>query len=76
MDWAAVLVPSAPRGTALPKRPKHQRTLSVMTRKARERSYDVQMAALAEEARVLRLSPDKISQRQREIYESCFEENS
>lgn len=43
-----------------------------MTRKARERSYNVMMAALAEEARIMRLSLADISRRQREIHESCF----
>jgi hypothetical protein len=43
-----------------------------MTRKARERSYNVMMAALAEENRTMRLSSAEVSRRQREIYESCF----
>lgn len=46
-----------------------------MTQKARERSYNVQMAALAQEARIMRLGTDDVSRRQREIYQSCFGED-
>ena len=44
----------------------------MLTRKERERAYTVQMAALAEEHRVCRLSARELLRRQREIHAACF----
>jgi hypothetical protein len=43
-----------------------------MTRQARQRAYAVQMAALAEEHRVMKLSREELTRRQKEIWEDCF----
>jgi hypothetical protein len=46
-----------------------------MNRKARQRAYQVQMAVLAEEARIMKLSAAEVTARSREIYASCFEDD-